>query len=86
MAVEVTYPVEEALRAIPGVRHIRSTTSRGSNEISVTFDWGEDMVQALLQAQSELTRVLPSLPQGTTFEVARMDPTVFPTIAYTLTG
>ena len=36
MAVEVTYPVEEALRAIPGVRHIRSTTSRGSNEISVT--------------------------------------------------
>ncbi len=86
MAVEVTYPVEEALRAIPGVRHIRSTTSRGSNEISVTFDWGEDMVQALLQAQSELTRVLPSLPQGTTFEVARMDPTVFPAIAYSLTS
>ncbi|KAB2641677.1 MAG: efflux RND transporter permease subunit [Verrucomicrobia bacterium] len=86
MAVEVTYPVEEALRAIPGVRHIRSTTSRGSNEISVTFDWGADMVQALLQAQSELTRVLPSLPPGTTFEVARMDPTVFPAIAYSLTS
>lgn len=86
MAVEVTYPVEEALRAIPGVRHIRSTTSRGSNEISVNFDWGEDMVQALLQAQSEVNRILPTLPAGTTFEVERMDPTVFPVVAYSLTS
>ncbi len=86
MAVEVTYPVEEALRAIPGVRHIRSTTSRGSNEISVNFDWGEDMVQALLQAQSEVNRILPSLPPGTTFEAERMDPTVFPVVAYSLTS
>ncbi len=86
MAVEVTYPVEEALRAIPGVRHIRSTTSRGSNEISVNFDWGEDMVQAMLQAQSELNRILPSLPPGSTFEVERMDPTVFPVVAYSLTS
>ena len=86
MAVEVTYPVEQALRAIPGVRHIRSTTSRGSNEISVNFDWGENMVQAMLQAQSEVTRILPSLPPGTTFEVQRMDPTVFPVVAYSLTS
>ncbi len=84
MAVEVTYPVEEALRAIPGVRHIRSTTSRGSNEISVSFDWGENMVQALLQAQSEINRILPSLPTGTTFQAERMDPTVFPVVAYSL--
>ena len=86
MAVEVTYPVEEALRAIPGVRHIRSTTSRGSNEISVNFDWGQDMVQAMLQAQSEVNRILPSLPPGSTFEVERMDPTVFPVVAYSLTS
>lgn len=86
MAVEVTYPVEEALRAIPGVRHIRSTTSRGSNEISVSFDWGENMVQALLQAQSEVNRILPSLPPGTTFQAERMDPTVFPVVAYSLTS
>lgn len=86
MAVEVTYPVEEALRAIPGVRHIRSTTSRGSNEISVNFDWGADMVQAMLQAQSEVNRILPSLPPGTSFEVERMDPTVFPVVAYSLTS
>ena len=40
MAVEVTYPVEEAIRAVPGLLHIRSTTSRGSADLSIFFEWG----------------------------------------------
>jgi len=86
MAVEVTTPVEEAVRAIPGVRSVRSTTSRGTAEISVNFDWGEDMVAAMLQCQSQVNKILPALPVGTSFEVERMDPTVFPVIAYSLTS
>ncbi len=86
MMVEVTTPVEEAVRAIPGVRNLRSTTSRGAAEISVNFDWGEDMVSAMLQSQSQVNRILPALPAGTSFEVERMDPTVFPVIAYSLTS
>src|SRR5438045_7543200 len=84
MTVEVTTPVEEAVRAIPGVRNLRSTTSRGTAEISVNFNWGEDMVSGLLQCQSQVNKILPSLPSGTSFEVERMDPTVFPVIAYSL--
>ena len=30
MELEVTRPVEEALRAVPGVKSVRSTSSRGS--------------------------------------------------------
>src|SRR5436305_276112 len=86
MTVEVTTPVEEAVRAIPGVRNLRSTTSRGASEISVNFNWGEDMVSAMLQCQSQVNKILPSLPSGTSFEVERMDPTVFPVIAYSLTS
>jgi len=86
MAIEVTTPVEEAVRAIPGVRSVRSTTSRGTAEISVNFDWGEDMVAAMLQCQSQVNKILPALPTGTSFEVERMDPTVFPVIAYSLTS
>src|SRR5437762_12852702 len=84
--VEVTTPVEEAVRAIPGVRNLRSTTSRGTSEISANFNWGEDMVSAMLQCQSQVNKILPSLPSGTLFEVERMDPTVFPVIAYSLTS
>src|SRR5437870_12687862 len=40
MTVEVTTPVEEAVRAIPGVRSIRSTTSRGQSANSVKLHWG----------------------------------------------
>jgi CzcA family heavy metal efflux pump len=86
MTIEVTVPVEEAVRAIPGVRSVRSTTSRGTAEISVNFNWGEDMISAMLQCQSQVNRILPSLPLGTSFEVERMDPTVFPVIAYSLTS
>src|SRR5438477_10849057 len=86
MTVEVTTPVEEAVRAIPGVRNLRSTTSRGTSEISINFNWGEEMVSAMLQCQSQVNRILPSLPTGTSFEVERMDPTVFPVIAYSLTS
>jgi CzcA family heavy metal efflux pump len=86
MAVEVTSPIEEAVRAIPGVRSVRSTTSRGSAEVSVGFDWGADMISAMLQVQSEVNKILPSLPTGTSFEVERLDPTVFPVIAYSLTS
>jgi CzcA family heavy metal efflux pump len=86
MAIEVTTPVEEAVRAIPGVRRVRSTTSRGSAEISVSFDWGQDMTSALLQVESGVNKIRSSLPTGTAFDVERMDPTVFPVIAYSLTA
>ncbi len=86
MAIEVTYPVEEAIRTVPGVRNLRSATSRGSTDISVNFDWGQDMVEAMLQVQSAINQVSATLPAGTSFTVRRMDPTVFPVLAYSLTS
>jgi len=86
MTVEVTMPVEEAVRSVPGLRSLRSNSSRGSSEISINFDWGQDMISAMLQVESAINQVLSALPAGTKFEVRRMDPTVFPTVAYTLTS
>ena len=86
MEAQVTRPVEEALRAVPGVRNIRSQTSRGSAEVSVTFDWGADIVTAALQSESELSKLAPSLPAGFGFNVRRMDPTIFPVMGYSLTS
>lgn len=86
MEIAVTRPVEQALRSVPGARHIRSTTSRGSAEISLNFDWGTNMPMALQQAESAVNRILPTLPAGTRFDARRMDPTVFPVAAYSLTS
>jgi len=86
MALQVTIPVEEAVRRVPGVRDVRSTTSRGSAEVSVNFDWGTGMALATSQVNEAITQILPSLPPGTTLHTLRMDPTVFPILSYSLTS
>lgn len=86
MLLLVTTPVEEAVRRVPGVESVRSTTSRGTAEISINFGWGLDMASATLQVSAAITQILPSLPPGTQTAVKRMDPTAFPIIAYSLTS
>ncbi len=86
MAAEITRPVEIALRAVPNVTRIRSTTSRGSAEVALSFGWGEDMVSAKLATQSALASLATDLPAGTRFTVNRSDPTVFPMLGIALTS
>jgi len=86
MAQQVTRPVEEALRVIPGVQEITSGSSRGGAQVSVDFGWGRDMTAAALQVDTALSHVMPSLPKDTKSVTRRMEPTVFPIIAYGLTS
>jgi multidrug efflux pump subunit AcrB len=86
MAADITRPAEIALREIPGVRQIRSTTSRGSAEVALTFNWGDDMVAATQGTQSALATLLPDFPVGTRFSVRRSDPTIFPVLGISLTS
>jgi len=83
-ALVVTIPLERAVRAVLGVTNMRSTTSRGSAEIALDFAWGTDMVAATTLVDAAIAQVLPSLPAGASYEVRRMEPTVFPIIAYSL--
>jgi CzcA family heavy metal efflux pump len=82
----ITRPIEQAIRAIPGVTSLRSTTGRGSAELSINFAWGSNMDVALQRIDAALTRAQTTLPQGVSFDVRRMDPTVFPVAAYSLTS
>ncbi len=86
MVIEVTRPLEEAVRSVPAVRSIRSNTSRGSCDIAVNFAWGTDMIAATLQVESAVVQVLPALPPGVSYKVRRMDPTVFPVIGLSLSS
>jgi len=86
MLIQVTYPIEQAVRGIPGVVGVRSTTSRGSADFYINFRWGEDMTTATLEVQAALADINRSLPTDTTLEVRRMRPTVFRMLAYTFTS
>ncbi|MEO8373955.1 MAG: efflux RND transporter permease subunit [Sphingomonas bacterium] len=86
MAAGITRPIEVALRSVPGVTRIRSTTSRGSAEVALNFAWGHDMVAATLATQAALAAEIPDLPAGTKFEVRQSDPTLFPVLGIALTS
>ncbi len=85
MLIDVTQPLEEVARAVPGAVEVVSTTSRGSAEIFVDFPWGSDMDQALLRVDSAFAQELPELPAGTTYEAIQMSPNVLmPFVSYAL--
>jgi CzcA family heavy metal efflux pump len=86
IAVQVTYPIEKAIRAILGVQRVTSTTSRGTADIYADFGWGKNMVQALTLVQSAVNTVLPSLPAGTTAVIRLRNPSNYQIISYSLTS
>ncbi len=86
MIPTVTRPLEEALLRVPGVRLVRSRTSRGSVAITAQFAWGTDMQAALQRAQAETQRVRPSLPPATKLDVEWMNTATLPILGYALTS
>ena len=86
MEMQVTRPVEDAVRRVPGVRTVRSTTSRGSAEISVNFDWGREMATSALQINAAIAQIQSQLLAGMQVTTRLMDPTVFPITAYSITS
>src|SRR5689334_1904793 len=86
MEVMVTRPVEEAMNAVPGLEQVRSTTSRGSAEVNLFFDWNVDMFQTLEYVNAALARVQPSLPSTAKLTANRLTFAAFPILAYSLTS
>jgi len=85
MLVEVTEPLEEVARAVPGATGISSTTSRGSAQIFVNFPWGSDMQRALLSVDAAFAQELPKLPAGTRYDALQMSPNaIMPFVSYAL--
>jgi CzcA family heavy metal efflux pump len=86
MLLGVTRPLEQAVMEVPGIRKVRSTTFRGSTEISAQFDPGADILQALQQVQNRVAELRGELPAETELTVERLTPAAFPILSYNLTG
>jgi len=86
MMARITRPIEESFKDLPGSREVRSTTGRGSAEISVFFDWQVDMVRSELYVQSRLAQIRSELPPTVSTSVWRLTFSAFPIIGVSLTG
>ena len=86
MEVTVTRPIEEAMNSVPGLESVRSTTSRGSAEVNLFFNWNVDMFQTLQYVNAALARVQPTLPATAKLTANRLTFAAFPILAYSLTS
>ena len=86
MEVTVTRPIEEALNSVPGLQSVQSTTSRGSAEVNLFFDWNVDMFQTLQYVNAAVSRVQPILPSTAKVTVNRLTFASFPILGYSLTS
>lgn len=86
MVRAVTRPIENALKRVPGIREVRSTTSRGSSEIHIDCDWKADIPSLLQQVNARVESVRGDLPPDTHVEARQMSPAIFPVIGFSLTS
>ncbi|HEV8144844.1 MAG TPA: efflux RND transporter permease subunit [Bryobacteraceae bacterium] len=86
MQVTVTRPIEEAMNSVPGLEQVRSTTSRGSAEVNLFFNWRLNMFQTLQYVNAALARVQPSLPSTAKLTANRLTFAAFPILGYSLTS
>ncbi len=86
MMSTVTVPLENILRRTEGLQYIRSTTSRGSCEISVYLDWNVDINTSKSQIESFINQSQGSLLPNTVFSVEKMNPSILPVMGYSLEG
>jgi CzcA family heavy metal efflux pump len=86
MEVTITRPVEDAVNSVPGLVTVRSTTSRGSAEVSLFFDWNVDMYRELQLTDAALSKVEQTLPSTARITTNRLTFATFPILGYSLTS
>ncbi len=86
MMTTVTVPLENIIKRTEGLDYIRSTTARGSCEISVYLKWSADINNSKQQIESFVNKELNTLPPGTTISVEKMNPSILPVMGYSLEG
>jgi multidrug efflux pump subunit AcrB len=84
MMVTVTRPLENAIKQVPDLHMIRSTTSRGSCEISAFLNWNCNLDVSQSQVEFKINEIKNLLPPDVQITVAKMNPSILPVMGYTL--
>ena len=84
MMVQVTKPLENAIKGVDNLQLIRSTTSLGSCEISAFMNWNSDIDLDKQQVESQISQIKNDLPSDVQITVAKMNPSILPVVGYSL--
>ena len=84
MMVTITRPLEDAIKQVPDLKILRSTTSRGTCEISAFLNWGADVNINQQMLESRISQIKNSLPPDVQIQIEKMNPSILPVIGFTV--
>ena len=82
--ITVTRPLENVIKQVPDLKTIRSTTSRGSCEISAFMSWSANIDLSQQRIESKINEIKNQLPPDVQITVEKMNPSILPVMGYTL--
>ena len=86
MELLVSRPIENAMRSIPGVKRVASTSVQGISQITVEFNWGTSIRDARQLVQAGLARLGGHLPAGLTPRLESIGTTLQEVSGYVIYG
>jgi CzcA family heavy metal efflux pump len=86
MMITVTKPLENVIKQVPDLQKIRSTTSKGTCEISAYLNWNTNVDLSLQRIESKISQIHNQLPPDLQVTVEKMNPSILPVMGYTLEG
>jgi len=84
MMITVTRQLENAVKQVPDLKMIRSTTSRGTCEISAFMDWKANIDISQQRIESKINEIRNTLPTDVQITVERMNPSILPITGYSM--
>ncbi|MGD0340766.1 MAG: efflux RND transporter permease subunit [Bacteroidales bacterium] len=84
MMITVTRPLEDAIKQVPDLKMLRSTTSRGTCEISAFLNWDANINVNQQMLESRISQIKNILPPEVSIQVEKMNPSILPVIGYTV--
>jgi CzcA family heavy metal efflux pump len=86
MMVTVTVPLENAIKKVEELRVVRSTTTRGSCEISAFLNWNTDVDLGKQRIEARINAIRQTLPPDVNITVEKMNPSILPIMGFSLEG
>ncbi|RMG03751.1 MAG: efflux RND transporter permease subunit, partial [Acidobacteria bacterium] len=84
---EITDIIESAVNTVPGIDELRSTSSRGVSNVTITFNLEKDPDQAFQEVQQKISTVVNRLPQNADPPVIqKSDPDSQPILQYSISA
>lgn len=84
---QISKPLEDSLTTLSNLKEIQSTSNSGSSMVIISYNWGTDMDNAIIDIRDKVGMVEKYLPDGAEKPmVLKLDPNMMPVIQIGMRG